>query len=81
MTNKRYNEILFLDPGRLLVIQANGKIKELYVPIRVTVLKAPNNNIPSFTVVYIEEIRSHPEYKLIFRIFTVWYPFWVFDIK
>ena len=78
MRNKYRNEIHFLDPGKLLVIQVSGKIKELYVPIRMTTMVSLNKNIPPFTIVHIEEIQLHREHRLLFRIFGGWYPYWAY---
>jgi hypothetical protein len=74
-------EIKYLDPDKLLVIEASGKIKQLYVPIKGKTNQPLSNKIPGETLIYIEEIRACKEFKLLFRVFNNWYPYWSFSIK
>jgi len=74
-------QIQYLDPGKLLVIESTGKIKQLYVPIRMCTSKALNTQIPQLTFVYIEEIQTHHQYRLVYKVFGRWYPYWAFNIK
>jgi hypothetical protein len=75
------NDIIYLDPKKLLVVESVGKIKQLYVPIRMTTNVQLNPKIPSLTIVYIEEIQKHRQYRIVYRVFGRWYPYWAFNIK
>ena len=76
-----YPDIKYVDPGKLLVIEGTGKLKQLYVPIKVLTIQPLNHRIPPQTFVHVDEIQIHSQYKLVFKVFDSWYPYWAFTIK
>ena len=73
------HQVIYDNPGSLIVINSSGKMKQLYVPIRVVNI-LPLEHIPLYTRMYIEEIRIHPQHLLVYRILNVWYPYWCFRL-
>jgi hypothetical protein len=71
--------VYYQDPRSLLVLTSNGKLKQLYVPIRVQNV-SPLGNIPANTRMFVDEIQSHKKYRIIYRIMDTWYPYWHFTL-
>jgi hypothetical protein len=72
-------QVFYHDPRTLMVIQPSRKIKQLFVPIKVQCM-TPVEKIPVNSWVYVVEIQHHLKYRIIYRVFDLWYPYWCFRI-
>ncbi|HRF24879.1 MAG TPA: hypothetical protein PLR98_11970 [Chitinophagaceae bacterium] len=70
---------VLLDPYSLIVINEDGKLKQLFVPIKVqVVLEDKILSKDSWVLVY--EVQPHIQHRLLFRIGCLWYPYHFFRI-
>jgi hypothetical protein len=60
-------QISYATSNSILVINPNGKIRQLFVPIRVQVLSTTSILVKN-SWVFVEEIQENDVYKLIYRI-------------
>jgi hypothetical protein len=69
-------QINYVDPKSLLVINTQGIMRQLFVPIRAQVLY-DTHVLKKDSWIIIEEIQPHKSYKLIYRIGNNW---WQYDL-
>lgn len=67
------------DPYSLIVINQDGKLRQLFVPIKVQVI-LEDKFLPKNNWVFIYEIQPHFQHRLLFRIGDLWYPYHYFTI-
>jgi hypothetical protein len=70
---------VYFDPYSLLVINQDGRLRQLFVPIRMQVILGDLVLAP-YQWVTVEEIQPHFQHKLIFRIGQQWFPHSIFRI-
>ncbi len=73
-------QIIHFDPYSLLVINASGKLKQLFVPIKMQVL-SDNTWLKKDNWVMVDEIQPHLQHLLIFRIDSQWFPYHIFRLS
>lgn len=73
-------QINFVDNNSILIINPGGKIKQIFTPFRVQVLH-DTNILKKNSWVVVEEIQSHKEYKMLYRITTNWWPYHLFRLQ
>ena len=69
----------YVDHKSIMVINPKGVIRQLFVPIRVQVI-TPTNILQVNSWVIVEEIQSHRDYKLLYRIGNNWWQYHLFRI-
>ena len=69
----------FVNNNILMVINPNGKIRQLFTPFNVQVLKDTEHFKESSWVV-VEEIRQHPQHILLYRVINNWWPYYIFRL-
>lgn len=67
------------DETTLFVINEKGRLKVLKVPFRVTTLKTIEG-IKINTLVLVEAVAEHDEFKITYRILNKWMPYSFFKI-
>lgn len=73
-------QVKYMDKNSLMVINKNGKIRQLFVPFKVEVVQDTELLIKGSTVI-VEEVQDHPDCKIVFRITSYWWPYYVFKIN
>jgi len=69
----------YVDPKSILVINPKGKMRQLFVPFRVQVI-TPTNILKVNSWVIVDEIQTHKEYKLLYKIGSNWWQYHLFRI-
>jgi len=77
---KKDNNIRFIDERSLLVVTVKGQMRQLFTPFNVQVLQ-DTEHFKQNSWVVVEEIRQHPQYMLIYRVFNHWWPYYLFKIE
>lgn len=72
-------KISFIDHNSIMVISPTGNMKQLYVPFKVKCIHPIGKFVPHSTL-YVEQVSSHKQYKILYRILKDWYPFSYFKI-
>jgi hypothetical protein len=73
------NLINYHDANSILVINPIGKMRQVFTPFKVQV-KEPTLNLAINSWVLVDLVKASPSYKLMFRIGTKWYPYYLFRI-
>lgn len=69
----------FVDHESILVINSDGRMRQLFVPFKAVVARdAANLHIGSYVVV--EEVRPNEQHRIIYRVGTDWWPYYVFRL-
>ena len=63
----------------LLVVNQQGKIRQLFTPFNVKVLQ-DTEHFKENSWVVVEEIKQHPQYILLYRVFNHWWPYFIFKL-
>lgn len=71
--------INYVGNSSLLIINQHGKIKQLFVPIRVKCV-ITIGNIYENSMLYVEQVEAHQQHRIIYRVFDKWYPYYFFTI-
>ncbi len=69
-------EIRLVDFKSIMVINAAGKMRQLFVPFRVQVI-LDTTSLKKGTWVIVEEVQPHLQHKLVYRIGS---NFWQYDL-
>ncbi len=69
----------FVDYNCILIINPTGKMRQLFVPFKVQLLY-DTKVLKKGTWVVVEEIESHRDYKLLYRVTDHWWPYYLFKI-
>jgi hypothetical protein len=72
-------KINYLNPNTLLVIGSRGKMRQLFTPFPVQVVK-PTAHFKENTRLVVEEIQQHPKHLLLYRVINHWWPYHIFRI-
>ena len=73
-------QINYVDRNSILIINPNGKMRQLYVPFRVQVIQ-DTTVLKMNTWVIVEEIMPHDQNKLLYRVTAHWWPYSIFRIQ
>lgn len=70
----------FVDHHSILVINPDGRMRQLFVPFKAVVAReAAYLQIGNYVVV--EEVRPHDQHRIIYRIGSTWWPYYVFWLQ
>ena len=69
----------FIDYNSILIINPTGKMRQIFVPFKVQLLY-DTKILKKGTWVIVEEIESHRDYKLLYRVTNHWWPYHLFKI-
>lgn len=72
-------ESIYMHANTMLIINPEGKILQLFIPIK-AICKYAVKGIPVGTFVFIEGIILHKEHKMCYRITGSWYVYFCFTI-
>ena len=72
-------KLSFYDERTLLLISKRGVLKQLHVPFQVK-SKQAIGIIKEGTIVYVEAVAQHKEFKIMYRILNQWMPYQYFLI-
>ena len=72
-------EINYVDCKSILVINATGKMRQLFVPFRVQVI-LDSSTLKKGSWVIVDEVQTHTHFKLIYRIGMNWWQYDLFRI-
>jgi len=70
----------YIDEKSILVINQNGKMRQLHCPFKVQVLRDASP-LQKDSWVIVESVKLHQEKKLIYRIGDQWWQYDIFIIK
>ena len=73
-------QINYIDHNSILLINQNGKMRQLYVPFRVQLMQ-DTTILKIHTWVYIEEVMPHDQHKLLYRVTSNWWAYNIFRIQ
>ena len=73
-------QITYIDHNSILVINPRGKIRQIFVPFRVQVMQE-TTILKINTRVIVEDVMSHDQHKLLYRITSHWWPYHIFRIQ
>jgi hypothetical protein len=74
-----YSKIEYWDDKTIVVINKVGKLRRLHVPFRaVCILQA--GNIKPDTWIFVEQVAPNKQYKILYRILSIWVPYHHFRI-
>ena len=71
--------INYVDHQSILIVNPSGAMKQLFVPFQVKVAVS-FKGIPANSLVMVEEVMPHQQHRIIYRIYTLWLPYWYFTI-
>jgi hypothetical protein len=74
------DQIKFYNPFSLLVVNRKGKLRQLFVPILVK-CSHPCGTIQKDSMVYVEQVTANTQYRILYRVFDKWYPYYFFVIE
>jgi hypothetical protein len=69
----------YINPNTLMVINSEGKIRQLFTPFKVQVLQ-DTNHFKEKSWVIVEEIIQHPQHILLYRVINKWWPYFIFKL-
>ena len=69
----------FVNNNTLLVINQQGKMRQLFTPFKVQVLR-DTAYFKEGSWVVVEEVKSHPQFILLYRVINHWWPYFIFKI-
>lgn len=72
--------INFIDGDSILIVNPEGKMRQVFVPFPALVLH-DTSQLKKNSRVRIEEVQSHEQYKIIYRVTTFWWPYYLFSIQ
>lgn len=72
-------QINYVEYNCILLINPTGIMRQIFVPFKVQVLY-DTSTLKKNSWVIVEEIESHKEYKLLYRIMDHWWPYYLFKI-
>lgn len=72
--------INYVNNKSILVINPAGKIRQVFVPFRVYVLQ-DTSVLKKHHWVLVEEVQSHDHYKMLYRVASNWWPYYLFRIQ
>jgi len=72
--------INFIDHKSILVVNPVGRMRQLFAPFKVEVIQ-PTSMLIISTWVYVDEIKPHEQYKLLYRIGDHWWPYYIFRLS
>jgi hypothetical protein len=72
-------QINYIYNNCLLVVNPQGKMRQLFTPFKVQVLY-DTSHFKEKSWVFVEEVKSHPQYILLYRVINHWWPYYVFRI-
>lgn len=72
--------INYVDPYSILIVNPNGKMRQLFVPFRAQVIQETSIMVKN-TWVLIDEVQANTKYKLLYRISTHWWPYDIFRLS
>lgn len=72
--------INYANSNSIFIINQYGKVKQLFVPIRVKCILS-QELIRENSLVYVEQVEAHHIYRIVYRIFDTWYPYNCFRIQ
>lgn len=70
----------FVNNKSLMVINSQGKIRQLFIPFKVQVIK-DTDHFKENSWVVVEEVKSHPQFILLYRVINQWWPYFIFKIE
>lgn len=76
---RKNQQVEFLHPNILLLITPKGALIELFTPIRATVME-DIGTLKRGTLVYIDAIIQSQEHKILYCVFSKWYPYHHFKV-
>lgn len=73
-------QINYVNHNSILIINPTGNMRQLFVPFRVQVLQ-DTSILKKNNWVLVEEVQSHDQYKMLYRVTSNWWPFHLFRLQ
>ena len=73
-------QINYVDRNSILIVNPAGQMRQLFVPFRVYVL-SETNILKINHWVLVEEVRANEEHKMLYRVASNWWPYYIFKIQ
>lgn len=74
------NHINYVDHNSILIVNPSGKMRQLFVPFRAQVIQETSIMVKN-TWVLVDEVQPNTEYKMLYRIATLWWPYYIFRLS
>ena len=72
--------INFIDSDSILIVNPEGKMRQVFVPFPALVLH-DTSMLKKSSRVRVEEVQSHEQFKIIYRVMELWWPYNLFSIQ
>jgi hypothetical protein len=72
-------KVNFISNNSLIVVNKLGLIRQLFTPFNVQVLHE-TAHFKEKSWVVVEEVMSHPQYILLYRVINKWWPYYIFRL-
>ena len=72
--------INYIGSDSILIINPHGKMRQVFVPFPAIVLH-DTNLLKKNSRIRVEEVQSHEQFKIIYRVTTHWWPYYLFSIQ
>jgi len=76
----KINQVQFVDPFTVLVINAKGLMRQVYTPFRVQCIQ-PAGHIPVQAWVYVDGVWQDKTDRLLYLVGGKLYPYWCFRLQ
>ncbi|RZA02864.1 MAG: hypothetical protein EOP47_05160 [Sphingobacteriaceae bacterium] len=73
------DKISFYDETTLLIVGSRGTLKQISTPFEVKAIE-PIGTIKVDTLVYVEAVAEHHQFKITYRILNKWMPYHFFRV-
>jgi hypothetical protein len=73
-------KLFYHNEQTLMLVSKNGILRELKVPFQVKAVQ-PIGIIKIGTLVYVEAVAQHQQFKIMYRVLNQWMPYYNFQIK
>ena len=72
--------INYVDRNSILIVNPGGQMRQLFVPFKVFVL-SDTNILKKNNWVLVEEVVSNEQHKMLYRVTSNWWPYYLFKIQ
>lgn len=72
--------INYFDPFSILIINREGKMRQVFVPFPVVVLH-DTSVLKKNSRVRVDKIQAHEKFKMLYKVTDNWWPYYLFKIQ
>ncbi|WP_295655293.1 hypothetical protein [uncultured Mucilaginibacter sp.] len=72
-------KLSFYNEKSLMFLNVNGTLRQIYVPFQVR-CNQPVGGLKENTLVYVEAVSQHAEYRILYKVLNKWVPYFCFNL-